>query len=95
MDKNSNAVANRIQIFFYSLLITCMSVFHKTGMSSKTADISQPIFEQSDTLKTGNEVEPVQTNKAWEILRLAITSILIWTLLGFAAGFLIGMINPR
>lgn len=95
---NSNAFINRMEILLYSSLISVMS-----GINHIRAQIQQsttmPIQPSSDT-----EAEPSQLNgdlevrsltKNWNSILEALLSIILWVVLGFAAGFLIGMINPR
>lgn len=98
MSINSNAFINRIEIFFYSILITLMS-----GINRIRSLLYRPEQLQSQPV-AGEEISanlPVETTKqksvdfSWSMFSQTLVAILIWSVLGFAAGFLFGMINPR
>jgi len=95
---NSNTFSNRVEIFFYSTLISAMS-----GISHIRAQIQHfatiPVQHSS-----GGETDSTQANgfgqekihfMSWNSVQQALVPLLLWVILGFAAGYLIGMINPR
>lgn len=94
----ANAFFNRIEILLYSTLISAMSGINKlrTRLQPSAALPAQPL--------TDIEAQPPQANVqpkvsvltlGWNAMREALLPLLLWVILGFAAGFLIGMINPR
>ena len=92
------AFFNRIEISFYSTLISLMSgvnlIRAKTGEA-----VIDPVLGSSNT-----EVNPIGNDldlpriSFFSRLKLfvdVITPLMVWMILGFAAGFLIGMLRLR
>ena len=95
---NSNAFINRIEILLYSTLISAMG-----GINKLRAHIDQPLAIPTQP-SPDIEAEPSQVNRelkvssltmSWNSIIEALLPLVLWVVLGFAAGFLIGMINPR
>jgi hypothetical protein len=95
---NSNAFFNRVEILLYSSLISAMSGINhlRTRIQHSSALPFQPSAD--------NDAGPTQLNvglkvrsltMSWNSIKDALLPLLLWVVLGFAAGFLIGMINPR
>ena len=93
---NSNVFFNRIEILLYSTLISTMS-----GLNHLRAHVQHSAEIPTVTL-WDDEVEPTQLdeqsidrtqNLRWISIKEAIIPLLLWVILGFAAGFLIGMIR--
>lgn len=94
---NSNTFLNRIEILMYSSLISVMS-----GLSNLRAHFQQAtdLVGQPTVIREVLPVIPrVQTKESSLSMSLisireALLPLLLWIILGFAAGFLIGMIHP-
>ena len=93
-----NAFFNRLEIVFYSGLTSIISGVHRiraqfghfendpTQSTLSNAAVSPPLYNQfpaKPSIKGSNYFSQV------------LLSVLIWTILGFSAGFLIGMLNTR
>jgi hypothetical protein len=95
---NANAFVTRFEIFMYSTLTSAMSginqlraKFQQISPISSTpqakADLGQILL--NDELKKG----PFALS--WETFKAVLPPLFLWIVLGFAAGFLIGMLKPR
>ena len=95
---NSNTFSNRVEILLYSTLIAAMS-----GISHIRAQIQHAVSIRVGHLSDGVQ-NPAQVNDHgevkshfifWNSVQEALVPLLLWVVLGFAAGYLIGMIRPR
>jgi hypothetical protein len=94
---NSNAFFNRVEILLYSIVISVM-----TGINHLRAQFqhlsSIPIqhspTEEADPTQQNDQLQERSLLMRWESIQQALLSLLLWVILGFAAGFLIGMIKP-
>jgi hypothetical protein len=93
-----NALVNRLEVVFYSTLTSIISGVHRIrahfghfltvppqSTTSKAA-VASPLYDQFSAKPSIN-----QSSNFGQLL----LSILIWTILGFCAGFLIGMLNTK
>jgi len=98
MNLNSNAIFNRIEIIFYATLTACMSGVNRSRVYiAHLVKIPDQVFvdEQVNSAPISN-VEPVTNHGTpWTYISQALLPLAIWIVLGFAAGFLIGMLRPR
>jgi hypothetical protein len=98
MNLNSNALINRIEIIYYSILTTCLSgVDRIRGLNNRHLDTPQnPIRyeEQATFINTTDYPQKINISK-WSDFYQALAPFMIWLILGFATGFLIGLINPK
>jgi hypothetical protein len=95
---NSNAFFNRMEILLYSTLISVMSgINHLRAhfQHSSTIPIQPSSDEEAEPYQLNGELKVRSLTMNWSSIQEALLSILLWVVLGFAAGFLIGMINPR
>jgi hypothetical protein len=98
MNMNPNALLDQIEIKIYSIITSCLNginIFqghenHQVKYPQHTSETDEESFYPviSDIRK-----KILKTN--WTYLNQYLTSIFIWVILGFATGFLIGMIKPR
>jgi len=94
---NSNTFLNRVEILLYSTLISAMS-----GINNLRAQIQHlstiPIQPQPDAeidiIKFNDQYHERSLFMRWKLLQQALVPLLLWVILGFAAGYLIGMIKP-
>jgi len=95
MDQNSNAYLNRIEIIFYSLLISCMNIVRRVQLLSDPigGHTEQSLVEEHISF-TNKVVSNQSVSNWWTKLWQAIVTLIIWMVLGFAAGYLIGMVIP-
>ncbi|HEX9091974.1 MAG TPA: hypothetical protein VF831_10815 [Anaerolineales bacterium] len=95
MDQNSNAYLNRIEIIFYSLLISCMNIVRRVQLISDPIESPSQQSLVEENFSFTNKVLPNQSlDNWWTRLQQAFITLIIWMVLGFAAGYLIGMIIP-
>jgi len=98
MNLNSNALLDRIEVVFFSILTYCLSgANHIQGNSTRTVKIQQypSYYEEADPCLVTRDILEKKHVGIWSSISQAIVSIFIWMILGFAAGFLLGMIKPR
>jgi hypothetical protein len=50
--------------------------------------------EEADPTQQNDQLQERSLLMSWESIQQALLSLLLWVILGFAAGFLIGMIKP-
>jgi hypothetical protein len=98
MDTTSNGLKNRIEIIYYAFLASCLS-----GVD-RIRELNNSQLKESQDSITGEEQTPylnhpefLENTKLsyWTNLIQSLIPLLMWIILGFAAGFLIGLINPK
>ena len=95
---NSNTFLNRAEILLYSTLISAMSgINHLRTQIEHLTTI--PVKHSPD-----GDIDPTLVNDQfkersllmhWKTIQQFLLQLLLWVILGFAAGYLIGMIKPR
>jgi len=93
-----NAFFNRLEIVFYSTFTSIIS-----GVNRIRAHFGHFVIDPPQTLSSNTAVTsplsdqfPEKTSiKHSNYFSQVLLSVLIWTILGFSAGFLIGMLNTR
>jgi ABC-type nitrate/sulfonate/bicarbonate transport system permease component len=93
---NSNRLLNRAEIMLYSSLISVMSgmnglkakVQHLTNLTTRQPLDGAMVNGSALRLSAGKTLE-----QAWKSLEQVLVAMLLWAILGFAAGFLIGMLQ--
>ncbi|OGO13291.1 MAG: hypothetical protein A2Y53_02630 [Chloroflexi bacterium RBG_16_47_49] len=98
MNLNSNAIFNRVEIIFYATLTACMSGVNRIRVYIdhlvKVPD--QILLDEQVNSVPITDVEPEKNQiTPWTYISQALLPLVIWIVLGFAAGFLIGMLRPR
>lgn len=94
---NSNAIFGRIEVLFYSSLISCMSgVHHIRAKLENLTNKPSLVPTQNDQGTISITDEPLQKSFSinWNYISQSVISMAIWMVLGFAAGLLMGMLNP-
>jgi hypothetical protein len=95
---NSNTFLNRAEILLYSTLISVMSGINhlRTQIEHLT---STPVQHSPDSEIDPNLVNDQHKERTlllrWKSFQQALLQLFFWIILGFAAGYLIGMIKPR
>jgi hypothetical protein len=98
MDTTSNALKNRLEIIYYAFLTSCLS-----GVD-RIRELNNPQLKESQDSRTDEEQTPFVNHPEfpentklsyWTYLSQSLIPLLMWIILGFAAGFLIGLINPK
>ncbi len=94
---NANTIFNQFEIFFYSTLTSAMSGV--THLRTSILDGSTADRQQVPNVEIARIQQVDQPNRSfafsWESIKVALLGLLLWMVLGFAAGFLIGMLSPR
>jgi len=95
MDQNSNAYLNRIELIFYSLLISCMNIVRRVQLISDPIESpTHPSLVEEHISYTNKLVPNQSVSNWWTKLWQAFVTLIIWMVLGFAAGYFIGMVIP-
>lgn len=97
MNINSNAFFNRVEIIFYSTLISCMSgVNHVRTHLDHLANLpNQPPPDEAIITSQAEYTTPRSLQKSLMSVSQALVAIVIWMILGFSTGYLLGMFNSR
>jgi hypothetical protein len=94
---NSNAFFNRVEILLYSTLISAMSGINKLRTHVQHLFIipiqNSPDLQANPT-QLNNQFQEKSQLVSWKSIKQAFLTLCLWVILGFAAGFLIGMIKP-
>lgn len=95
---NANAFLTRFKILLYSALTSVMSGIDQ--LRAKFQDVTTIPAPHSMTGESEQVVQNDQLTRGslsltWESIKVALLSLFLWIILGFAAGFLIGMLKPR
>ncbi len=95
---NSTTVTNKLEILLYSTLINVMSGINR--LKSQSEDIS--VAPGREISKIASDMMGIQAYSGkrtalvnWDSVQQSFLTLLLWIILGFAAGFLIGMVMPR
>ena len=97
MSKNSPNFLNRIGIFLFSTLISGMSAANRlrTHAESKLNEPAETsVIVETESQVVSDIAENVNQRITWTSISQAFIALTIWIVMGFAAGFLIGMIRP-
>lgn len=97
LNMNSISIFSKLEILLYSALTSLMSgIGH---LKSRAQHLAIPPFlprhsadQAPDSLN--NHIAARTVSIRWDVIQQALLALLLWTVLGFAAGFLIGMIRP-
>ncbi len=95
---NANTIFNRFEIVFYSTLTSAMSgVTHlRTSIrDSSTAHRQQVLHAETAIIQQNDQPKLSSFALSWESFKAALLALFMWIVLGFAAGFLIGLLSPR
>ena len=87
---------NKLEIMLYSTLISVMSgINHLKPQAQLNLSASgHSIYAGADGLASVYVQTPERSaSLRWESIQQVFLSLLLWVVLGFAAGFLLGMIN--
>jgi hypothetical protein len=92
----STRLFNKLEIRMYSTLISLMSGikrFKSIDMLDADVVILPGARAQVEASPVMTEALQKPASLRWQTIQQALLSVLLWTLLGFAAGFLLGMIK--
>lgn len=94
---NSSLILNRFAIALYAALTSIMSgIDQLRARVPNIAALPQPHVGEDETgaVQDIEQIPQERTSRRWRTFQETLTSLLLWGVLGFAAGFLIGMIRP-
>jgi hypothetical protein len=94
---NTGGILNRVEIMTYSILTSLMSGMERLrGLphSWQSLNPPTPAFESQVVIEKGL-VHEHSLSKVWSLIKDTVPPLFLWLVLGFAAGFLIGMVQPR
>jgi hypothetical protein len=94
---DTNTLVNRFEILFYSLLISLMSGINRLRsriLPTPAVPIQQSGVKVPELVVADEPVQPREHTISWKSIQEIFAPLLLWAILGFAAGFLIGMIKP-
>ncbi len=92
----STTIFNKVEIMLYSTLTSILSGINR--LKAQEQSVSRTLDESGAQVidNLAPVMVPTAENTAsskWETIQQELLSLLFWIVLGFAAGFLIGMIN--
>jgi hypothetical protein len=94
---NSNAILDRIEIIFYSTLTSCMSLVNRIRVQKEhLVNIPHHLAtdEVDNTSLFFDDIPEKERISFWTYISQALVPLIVWMILGFAVGFLFGMIKP-
>ncbi|MFZ2096562.1 MAG: hypothetical protein WAV05_07985 [Anaerolineales bacterium] len=94
---NSNTLLNRAEILMYSSLISVMSGINHIKskiLQAPSLPTRQPLDGEAATSQSYRQVLSRSMTEVWKTIEQVLLSLLLWAILGFAAGFLMGMLQP-
>jgi hypothetical protein len=95
---NGNAFITRFEIIMYSTLTSVMSgMDHLRAKFQNVAVLPAPPTPNSEADQFVLDAQPQRGSFSLTLdsIKIAMFSLFLWIILGFAAGFLIGMLKPR
>ena len=97
MNINSNALLDHIEISFYSILTSCLSGANRIrGRVNRLQKTSHyPLNNEGvGTYLINSDIPEKSQISSWTNISQTLITLVIWMILGFAAGFLTGMLKP-
>ena len=97
MNLNPNALLDHIEISFYSILTSCLSGANRIrGSVNRLLKTSHyPLNnEEVGTFLINSDIPEKSRISSWTNISQALIPLVVWMILGFAAGFLTGMLKP-
>ena len=94
---NSTTFMTKAEILLYSSLTSAIrGIDHLKTQLQHIPIHSTPTFSEVDRVskEIGAMDSAAANSQSWETVQQILISLLLWTILGFAAGFLMGMIKP-
>jgi hypothetical protein len=94
---DTDALVNRFQILFYSALISILSGINRLRariLPLPGTNVQKSGEQNSETVLASEPLQPQSRALSWQAIQNTLASLLLWAVLGFAAGFLMGMIRP-
>jgi hypothetical protein len=94
---NTGSILNQVEIMTYSTLTALMSGFQRLrGIPQSIQPLNQSTQVLENPVGFENEfVHEHNLTKVWTSIKESVPPLFLWLVLGFAAGFLIGMVQPR
>ncbi len=94
---NSSVIRNRAEIMLYSSLISVMSGLNSLKshiLDQQTISEQAIVDDQAEAILRNEYIKENRFSLNWVAIQEAMPPLLLWLILGFAAGFLLGMIGP-
>ncbi len=93
---NSTSLMDKVELSLYSTLISVLSGIRQIKESERQVAGAAGAPVQILTPEASALVNPVQEKKFsihWASIQQTLLAIVLWVVLGFAAGFLVGMLR--
>jgi hypothetical protein len=95
---DANAIFTRFEIFIYSTFTSALSgINHLRSKVQGGSSIAAQSNSKSDfgQILLDDELKKGPFALTWQTVKAVLPPLFLWIILGFAAGFLIGMLRPR
>jgi len=95
MNSNSSTLLNHFEFFYNTILTSRLRrVIRFLGNENQQADDPHEpfVYEQYGTTSIELDASEYTPISSWNVIYQAISTVLVWIILGFATGFLLGMI---
>jgi hypothetical protein len=95
MNTNSSTLLNHFEVFYNTILTSRFRrVIRFRGNKNQQADDSHKsiVYEQYGTISIDLDTTDNTPISSGDVIYQAISTIIVWIILGFATGFLLGMI---
>jgi hypothetical protein len=95
MNSNSHTLFNQFGFLYHKFLTSWLSrAIHGRGnrLDHSSAPYEPLVYEESSTIaQESNYSEKIHISN-WDYINQVISTVIVWIILGFAAGFLMGML---
>lgn len=95
MNSNSHTKFNQFGFLYHNFRISWLSrAIHGRGniMDNSPAPNEPLVYEESSTLAQEPNYSEKTRISSWDYINQVISTVIVWIILGFAAGFLMGML---
>jgi hypothetical protein len=95
---NTGGILNRVEIVAYSTLTSILSgINHLRGITGQSAASLNPPAQAvpEQQAREFPQVQKFSLSLIWYSIKEFVPPLFLWLVLGFAGGFLIGMVQPR
>jgi hypothetical protein len=95
MNSNSHPLINQFGFLYHNFLFSWLSrAAHWRGntLDHSSAPYEPLVYEEGSTLAYESYYSDKTHISSWDYINQVISTVIVWIILGFAAGFLMGML---
>jgi hypothetical protein len=95
MNSNSHTLFNQFGLLYQTFLFSWLSrAIHWRGntLDHSSAPYEPLVYEEGSTIAQESNYSDKTPISSWDYIHQVISTVIVWIILGFAAGFLMGML---